>query len=320
MLAASLARDYPAAAEQLAGMAHGAGLGRGPLLLLNALEPLLSNVRGRYLVPGLGGCSCLAVSPQRSGIGEPVVARNFDYLPLVQPFYVLRDNRPEGGLRSLDFTMAPLAGTVDGVNERGLCLVNNYAFTIDRARPSGTLTMLSAEALARCATVAEAIAWITSRPRWGGGLVMLADAAGDLASLELSATRFQVRRPAPGAGVLCHTNAFATPQMQAVEAPRDAVFTRRAPRALRGRTVGESAAARDERFAHLLAAAPQLDPAALARLMSDHGPEGQPGALTPCVHGDYWSTTATLQLFPRSRRLRVSYSSACTADFAEFAL
>jgi len=36
---------------------------------------------------------------------------------------------------------------------------------------------------------------LTSRTRWGAGLLMLADAEGDLASLELSSTRSQLRRP-----------------------------------------------------------------------------------------------------------------------------
>ena len=100
-------------------------------------------------------------------------------------------------MRSLEFITAPMAGTIDGVNEAGLCITYNYAFTLDRPnQPAGMISMAISEALASCRTVAEAAEWITSRPRWGGGLLMLADATGDIASLEFSSTRSQLRRPA----------------------------------------------------------------------------------------------------------------------------
>ena len=50
----------------------------------------------------------------RTADGAPVIARNFDYLPLVQPYYVTRESAPRDGFRSLEFTMASLAGAVDG--------------------------------------------------------------------------------------------------------------------------------------------------------------------------------------------------------------
>jgi hypothetical protein len=37
--------------------------------------------------------------------------------------------------------------------------------------------------------------------------------------------------------------------------------------------------------------------------MADKGPAGSPDTGSPCVHGDYWFTTACLQLFPARRRL-----------------
>ena len=51
---------------------------------------------------------------KQNNLGPRIIARNFDYLPLVQPFYVLRESRPRDGFRSLEFTVAPLGGAVDG--------------------------------------------------------------------------------------------------------------------------------------------------------------------------------------------------------------
>jgi hypothetical protein len=310
---------FPETSERLHGIARGAQLSLPAAALLNVLEPVLSSVGGCTACPG--ACSTVAVLGRRSALGETLIGRNFDYLPLVQPFYILRDNRPRGGFRYLDFTLAPLAGAVDGLNEHGLSISYDYAFATDvPAGPAAPLSMILAEALARCRDVAEAVAWIVERPRWGGGLLMLADAAGDVASLELSSTRSAVRRAAPAEGVLFHTNAFTTPHMEAVQVPRAAVYTERAPAPLRGRRLHLSSERRDARFRHLLAGDERLAVADLARIMADHGPAAAPDDFTPCVHGSYWFTTASLQIMPQSRCLRVAYETACRAQYADFSL
>src|SRR5262245_41880896 len=170
-------RDDPEMHQRLAGLAEGAGVSREAVCLFNALEPLLSSVGGCTACPG--ACSAVAVRGRRSATGEPMVARNFDYLPLAQPFYLVRESRPQGRLRALEFTAAPLAGAVDGMNEAGLCVTYNYAFTRDEpAAPAAPISIAISEALGRCRTVPEAADWIGSRPRWGAGLLMLCDASG----------------------------------------------------------------------------------------------------------------------------------------------
>jgi hypothetical protein len=249
-----------------------------------------------------------------------MLVHNFDYLPLIQPFYALRDRRPADGLRSLDFTVAPLAGAVGGMNEAGLCTALNYAFVVDTPTPAPTITMAVAAALARCTTVQEAARAIAEGPRWGGGLVMLADAAGDIASLELSNTRAELVRPEPGRGVLYHTNRFRTKAMRAVELPPSATYTRRAPRPLRGRRVHRSSEERSARFDTLLAGNGSISEAALASVMADHGVADAASADTICMHSDYWFTTATLCFLPRSRRVRVAFQPACQAELVDVIL
>ena len=234
---------------------------------------------------------------------------------------MLRDSRPQGQARSLEFTTAPMAGAVDGINEHGLAISNDYAFTTDLpSAAAAPISMIITEALQRCRTVTEAVGWIASRPRWGGGLLMLADATGDIASLELSSTRSAVRRPAPGDDFLFHSNAFAVPQMLDVQAPRDAVYTNRAPVPMRGRRLHQSSERRDQRFQELLAGDRVLGSDDLARIMADHGSLGIGDDFTPCVHGSYWYTTACLQLAPATRNLRIAYSTACQAQYVNFGI
>ena len=312
---------FPDAHERLRGIAEGAGVSVNLLYLLNGLEALMASVEGRVRMPALAACSAIAVRGSRSADGRPMIARNFDYLPVVQPFYTLRETRPPGGLRSLEFTTAPLSGAIDGLNEAGLCITYNYAFALDIAdRLSGTISMAISEALARCRTVTEAADWIASRPRWGGGLVMLADPSGDIASLELSNTRSKLRRPADDDDLIYHTNCFAQPEMCSVEVPADAVFNDHAPTTLRGKRVLKSANYRRERLRQLLAAEPVLGPDQFQQILGDHGPSGQPSDDSLCMHSGYWNTTASLQWFPDRRSLRVTYSPACQAHFIELQL
>ena len=318
-LAAPLSHDYPAMNERLAGIAEGAGIALQGILLINDLEPLMCSVGGCTACPG--ACSTVAIRGRRSTTGEPIIARNFDYLPLVQPFYLVRESRPRRGFRAAEFTMAPLAEAVDGINEAGLCITYNYGFTTDQPKtPVAPVSMTISEALERCRTVMEAVDFITSMPRWGGALLMLGYANGDIASLELSSTRDQLRRPADGEDELHHTNAFSSPHMQEVQVPRDAVYTNDAPIPLRGRRLHQSSELRDQRFRQLLAEVDVLDASLLGAIMADHGPDGTPGDYTPCVHGSYWFTTACLQCFPKARRMWIAYNTACQARFGDVEL
>ena len=313
----ALQHDYPPFAERLAGIANGAGMPLRIICLFNAIEPMLSSEGGCAACPG--ACSRLAITGTRSVTGETIIARNFDYLPLVQPYYILRDSRPTKGFRAIEFSAAPLIGAIDGMNETGLCITYNYAYTTDASHsPAAPISVLVSQALARCSTVEEAATWIASQPRFGGALLMLADARGAIASLELSSTQHHLRRAELSENILFHTNRFWSDYMRHIQAPLNSRYTASAPRALRGMRLHESAEKRDKRFLALFESHTRLGETDLVRMMADHGPEDVPSAHTPCVHSDYWQTTACLLFFPRSRRIRVSYTNACVAQFTEF--
>lgn len=327
LLERPLRREHPRGAERLSGIAAGSGLRLDTVILLNAFESFMSAARDRCTmpaggspVPAPGACSAVALRGSRTAGGEPVLTRLFDYVTLVQPYFMIRDCRPDGKYRSFDFTVAPLAGAVDGLNERGLAVAMNYAYTMDGGRPTGPISLSIAEALERCSTVEEAARWIAGRPRWGGGLLMLADAGGDIASLELSSTASRLRRPSAGSDALWHTNRFRAPEMRGNEIPEEAVFDARAPRALRGRRVHDSAERRYARIEELLGDSARLSADDIIARLADHGPDGKAGDTTVCVHGSFWHTTAVLQYFPRSRRMRASFSTACQASLRELTL
>lgn len=280
--------------------------------LLQAMEGLLGSVDGSTEMPAPAGCSAVAIRGQASAGGRPVIAHNFDYLPTVQPFYTVRESRPRTGFRSVEFTAAPLAGAIDGVNEKGLAVTYNYAQTIDQAAAGPTISMRVSEVLGAAVSVDEAITMITTRRRWGSGLLMLADASGAIASVELANTRTEVRRPADGADFLFQANKFVCPATAEVEVSPLATYNHRAPRPLRGHRVLDSSLCRMKRFAQLLDQVHGLTPGDLGKVMADHA-GGEPSDATICMHSDYWFTTACVQCLPDERTIRVAFAPACAA-------
>lgn len=319
-LAPALRQQNPGMFERLEGMAAGAKITLHSLCLMNALEALLASVAGRTVAPPMAACSSVAVRGARSISGQPIIARNFDYLPLVQPYQTLRECRPKQGYRSLQFLVAPQAGAVDGVNEKGLAITLDYAFATDAGVPAPLITMAIADALANCASVTEALHFIAGRPRWGAGMLMLADASGDIASLELTNTRAAHRRPATGEDSLVITNVCQCEATRAVQVPPRDVYGQNVPRSLRGQPVLQCHAERACRIQSLLERQDRVGPDELAAIMADHGPDGILSGSSPCVHADYFRTTACLQWFPADRKVRVAFSNPCVADYAEFGL
>ena len=151
-------------------------------------------------------------------------------------------------------------------------------------------------------------------------MLMLADASGDLASVELSNTRAGVRRPAAGTDWLLFTNVCLCPETCAVQVSESVAWSERAPSPLRGGLVLQPHAKRSRRIEQLVRNQSRLGPDELAVIMADHGPTGVPDGASPCVHTDYFKTTASLQWFSARRCVRVSYSTACTAQYVEIAL
>jgi hypothetical protein len=320
LLVPALSQLNPGAFARLEGIAEGAGAPLNSLCLMNSLEALLSSVSGRTVASPVAACSALAIRGARSFNGQPIIARNFDYIEWAHPCQILRESRPQAGFRSLEFLMAPQAGAADGMNEKGLCITMNYAFVMDAGTPAPLITMAIAEALACCATVAEALDLISRRTRWGAGMLMLADASGDIASLELTNTRSAHRRPPLGEDWLVHTNVCKCAETRAVQVPDAHVYGENVPRSLRGQRVLKCHADRADRIEKLLRQTPKAGPDELAAIMADHGPNGTPDSSSPCVHSDYFRTTACLQWFPAERRVRVSFANPCVADYVELAL
>jgi isopenicillin-N N-acyltransferase-like protein len=135
-----------------------------------------------------------------------VVAKNRDFRPehkALQRAFLHRD--PAWGGRAvlcLGSLGAPGAWS-SGMNSDGLALADTQIATADHG-PGILRYFLMTRLLARCATVEQALAEIASLPHAGGGSLVLGDASGAAAWVELRHSRVDVAR---GAWV-AHTNHY----------------------------------------------------------------------------------------------------------------
>lgn len=173
---AATARLAPEALEELGGIADGFGLAADEVFVFLHLGCIADLAR---MAAEPDGCTAFA----QGG----VVAKNRDFRPehaALQRAFALRD--PAWGGRSvlaLGSLGAPGAWS-SGINSDGLALADTQIPTA-RHGPGLLRYFLMNRLLARCASVAEALAEIRALPHAGGGSLVLADAGGAAAAVEL---------------------------------------------------------------------------------------------------------------------------------------
>lgn len=293
------------------GIAKGANVDESLLFL--ALDSELVMTHANYR---LGACTAAAVNGDRSAIGETIIIKNFDYPEFFQPYYVTRCCQSSETNSTLDVTLAPMAGCHDGINEHGLCISYNLGYGTDMAKANVPINLLVQHVLETCATTREAIDSLCSGKRSGGGILLVADASGDTVTVELSSNFCGVREPRDG--LLINTNHYKCREMTSYDIPRNAYYTNKNVKALRGIRVHESSELRYGRAEQLLSDMESVTMKDLLRVFSDHGESGRGDNNTICRHGPYFSTTCAVIMLPTSKRLLVTYGHPCDSVFTDF--
>jgi len=122
--------------------------------------------------------------------------------------------------------MAPLPGMIDGMNEHGLTVTYNLAFSTEEPVCHAPLSLALQEMLETCKNTEEAVKFIANAKHAGNGLLMLGDAEGDVRTVEISHNHAATRKPIESQ--IINTNHYLTEEMQKYEVPRNAVFSEKA--------------------------------------------------------------------------------------------
>lgn len=212
------------------------------------------------------GCSAWAVSDGPEG---PLVVKNRDLSgPHKGVQTVARHSGPDiatGKMLCVGSFGSPGAYS-SGINAKGLALADTQV-AVATHRVGWLRYFLMTRLLATCETVAEACAFITSTTHAGGGTLILADASGDTAAIELGASG-----PVIGTGALVwRTNHYVTPELAG-----DTLYPD-------GDRIAGNSRARLACLEHNLAGQDWRDGDA-ARLMATHATDARPFAAPLCQH------------------------------------
>ncbi|WP_029058533.1 C45 family autoproteolytic acyltransferase/hydolase [Stappia stellulata] len=249
------------------------------------------------------GCSAFALGAGRDG---PLVAKNRDFSGAhlgIQT--VFRHSGPDiatGSMLCVGSLGSPGAYS-SGMNARGLMLADTQIGA--RTHRVGWLRyFLMTRVLARCSDVAEALAFIRSVPHAGGGSLILADAAGAVAGVELGAASVAVEE---GERVL-RTNHFLSEELARDTLPPDD---------------DRIAANSEQRLAFLSHRLPALtgEVAEAMELMARHTDDaGEPAPVCQHAQGADAQTLSSVVYSGRDRCLYFHEGTPCLGKWKRFAL
>ena len=154
------------------------------------------------------GCTVLAVTPERTADGRPIVGRNYDFFhDISEEVATTYRTYPEGRYASLG-NCDIWVGRDDGLNEAGL-FVAMARFFYPGLQPGLTFWLIVRFLLDRCATVDEGLDLIQNVPHAQSFTYLLADRSGKAVVVEPTVEGIEVRYPQDG--LLVMTNHAVCP-------------------------------------------------------------------------------------------------------------
>ncbi len=291
----------PYGMAELKGIAEGFGLPEDALFEHLHLGTLRDLASGAMLTGD--GCSAFAVGDSPDG---PFVAKNRDFsgthLGVQRLFWHQGPDIHTGGMLCLGSLGSPGAYS-SGMNAAGLALVDTQIGA--RHHAVGWLRYLAmTRIIASCKTVAEALDWLRVRPHAGGGALILADATGATAAVELGAQGPVIRTGARS----WNTNHFRAPELAQETL-------------LQGSTVIDSNSALRLDALTTRLSGPPPDLAEAAAILSLHPDD--PGSAPICQHPSTADDTSTLSsVIYAIAQMRVYFhdSNPCTGNWHRFDL
>lgn len=152
-------------------------------------------------------CSTITLSGQAAPDGVARFGRNLDFPArnIADKHTVVLIYHPQGRYAFAAVSWPGLIGVLTGMNEHGLTLANMEVTRTGSTPRAMPYTMLYRTVLERCKTVDEAIDLLSNTPRQTPNNLMLMDAAGNRAVVEITPAAIAVRR-ASDATALISTN------------------------------------------------------------------------------------------------------------------
>jgi len=199
MTAATAFRPHVSAEHraEIAALAGGVGLDEREVMLGQCFLDLSA----------ITACSTVTLPAAAAPDGVARFGRNLDFpsFNVADKQTVVMIFRPEGRYAFASIAWPGMVGVLSGMNEHGLSLANMEVDRPRRMPVAMPYILLYRTVLERCKTVDEAVELLKSTPRQTANNLMLMDASGDRAVVEITPEAVTVRR-APDTAALVSTN------------------------------------------------------------------------------------------------------------------
>ncbi len=213
---AAIADQSPDYAEEMQGIAAGAGQSAQAIALLNARYELAFGLFGReaarteLLAAGPDGCTTFGLLPEATADGHVWLGQNWDWLEGVHGrTFVLRLRR-KGKPSLVCLTEAGIAGGKMGLNECGVGLVENgLASSHDGRHPYRKPFHARCREVLEAETFEQALRPINDAPRTASANFVVGAAGGSVVDVEASPDHVSLIHPE--GGIVTHSNHFLTP-------------------------------------------------------------------------------------------------------------
>ncbi|MCL5074603.1 MAG: C45 family peptidase [Chloroflexi bacterium] len=200
--------------EEVRGIASGAGLEFEQVFGLNYFLDLFDLTYPQSSTELLFGCTTFAAAHSATADNGVYLGQNYDLRGLFQKGILLIRLNTAPNLTTMLFTIAGLVGCA-GMNSAGLGIVINNLTPSD-SHPGVPYTFVLRKALEQ-RTMADAINVIISSRRASGINYLLADANGEILSLETTATKAEIIYALEE--YVGHTNHYVHPRLLPYDAP-----------------------------------------------------------------------------------------------------
>jgi isopenicillin-N N-acyltransferase like protein len=202
-------------AEEMRGIADGAGQSEGAIALLNARYELAFTLFGReamrqeLLEVGPDGCTTFGLMPSVAADRHTWLGQNWDWLEAIHGCtFVLRARRKHNP-SFVCLTEAGIAGGKMGLNECGIGLVENgLASSNDGSHPYRKPFHVRCREVLDAERFEEALRPVMESPRTCSGNFLIGAAGGPICAVETSPDH--ASRIDPEGGMVTHSNHFLT--------------------------------------------------------------------------------------------------------------
>lgn len=296
-----------AGVDETRGIAEGFGLDARTLfdyLHMNIVDDMAQELAAP--IGPVDGCTAWAAA--RSGAAGAWVVKNRDYRgehgALQRVFHHADPTWSSRSFLCIGSLGSPGAFS-SGINSDGLAVVDTQIGTRDHG--VGWLRyFLMSHLLRACASVEQALDTIKSMQHAGGGTLVLGDASGATAAVELGHRNTSVELTR--AGSVVRTNHFIAPAMVGMNLPHA------------DPSLAESSAQRRETVVEaLLTRRTEFDLEAIQALMSGHGADGRDGLCRHAQDGAS-STLASAIYSTRDASLLMSHGTPCAAHWQRYSI